>query len=438
MCSAATAACRSSRTGATSSIARALLSATSSGARLPAAASERHTELAGQPFRAMGTSVVVHPVNPYAPTSHANVRLFTARGGEMWWFGGGFDLTPVYPFDEDARRIGTRPPRGLRARRTAGISAAQGGLRPILLSTASRRDTGHRRIVRRRSQRHDRGDRRQLRALFRADPAHRRRLPRDLRRARATPSRHAFRRTRSRTFQRLRRGRYVEFNLAFDRGTRFGLQSQRAHRIVADVAAAACRVALRLSARARLAGGAARRLPEAARLAREARFHEVRRAAGQFRHAGLARRPATCARFSPGCWAIRAWSSCRAGCGCRSCTASSCACGRAPARRNTPPSGRRRDRRWPSQSEGAARGSRSCAARAAARRSRWPCSTPAAPPCAQAIAVAARGGRRRDHRGPDVSAVLRGDHRRGVRPGERCAARLRACARAAFRVRLSR
>jgi len=51
----------------------------------------------------MGTSCVVHPVNPYAPTSHANVRLFTARGGEMWWFGGGFDLTPVYPFDEDAR-----------------------------------------------------------------------------------------------------------------------------------------------------------------------------------------------------------------------------------------------------------------------------------------------------------------------------------------------
>ena len=74
-----------------------------SGAKLPAAASERHTELAGQPFRAMGTSVVVHPVNPYAPPSHANVRLFTARGGEMWWFGGGFDLTPVYPFDEDAR-----------------------------------------------------------------------------------------------------------------------------------------------------------------------------------------------------------------------------------------------------------------------------------------------------------------------------------------------
>src|SRR5215213_6826263 len=73
------------------------------GAKLPAAASERHTELAGQPFRAMGTSVVVHPVNPYAPTSHANVRLFTARGGEVWWFGGGFDLTPVYPFEEDAR-----------------------------------------------------------------------------------------------------------------------------------------------------------------------------------------------------------------------------------------------------------------------------------------------------------------------------------------------
>ena len=120
-----------------------------SGARLPAAASERHTELAGQPFRAMGTSCVVHPVNPYAPTSHANVRLFTARGGEVWWFGGGFDLTPVYPFAEDARTWHEAAraacvPAGPRAYR-----AAQGRLRQIFLPAASRRDARHRRAVRR-------------------------------------------------------------------------------------------------------------------------------------------------------------------------------------------------------------------------------------------------------------------------------------------------
>ena len=86
----------------------------------------------------MGTSCVVHPVNPYAPTSHANVRLFTARGGEVWWFGGGFDLTPVYPFDEDARAWHE-------AARAACVPAgprvyptAQGRLRQIFLPAASR------------------------------------------------------------------------------------------------------------------------------------------------------------------------------------------------------------------------------------------------------------------------------------------------------------
>lgn len=76
-----------------------------SGAALPAAASARRPELAGRSFRAMGVSVVVHPRNPYVPTSHANVRMFVAeQDGEapIWWFGGGFDLTPYYGFEEDA------------------------------------------------------------------------------------------------------------------------------------------------------------------------------------------------------------------------------------------------------------------------------------------------------------------------------------------------
>jgi coproporphyrinogen III oxidase len=195
------------------------------GAKLPAAASERHTELAGQPFRAMGTSCVVHPVNPYAPTSHANVRLFTARGGAVWWFGGGFDLTPVYAFDEDARAW----------HEAARAACAPAGARvyPVLKQTCDEYFyLPHR------------GETRGIGGLFAddlnqktpeigADFAHCFALIRRIGdtyletytrilQARAnTPYG-----TREQDFQRLRRGRYVEFNLAFDRGTRFGLQSQ--------------------------------------------------------------------------------------------------------------------------------------------------------------------------------------------------------------------
>jgi len=195
-----------------------------SGAKLPAAASERHTGIAGQPFRAMGTSVVVHPVNPYAPTSHANVRLFTARGGEMWWFGGGFDLTPVYPFDEDARdwhqaakaacdpagpsvyaslkeacdRYFYLPHRG----ETRGI----GGLFADDVNDANQ-EVG--------------GDFEHCFALIRRiGDAYLQAYVEVVKRRRDTPFGE-----REQAFQRLRRGRYVEFNLAFDRGTRFGLQS---------------------------------------------------------------------------------------------------------------------------------------------------------------------------------------------------------------------
>ena len=74
------------------------------GDALPASASAHRPELAGRRFEAMGASLVVHPRNPYVPTSHANVRFFIAeKDGEapIWWFGGGFDLTPYYGFDED-------------------------------------------------------------------------------------------------------------------------------------------------------------------------------------------------------------------------------------------------------------------------------------------------------------------------------------------------
>lgn len=77
-----------------------------SGATLPASATAHRPELAGRSFQAMGVSLVIHPLSPYVPTSHANVRFFIAeKPGEapVWWFGGGFDLTPYYGFEEDAR-----------------------------------------------------------------------------------------------------------------------------------------------------------------------------------------------------------------------------------------------------------------------------------------------------------------------------------------------
>jgi len=74
------------------------------GGSLPASATAHRPELAGRNFQAMGVSLVIHPHNPYVPTSHANVRFFIAeKEGEdpIWWFGGGFDLTPYYGNDED-------------------------------------------------------------------------------------------------------------------------------------------------------------------------------------------------------------------------------------------------------------------------------------------------------------------------------------------------
>jgi coproporphyrinogen III oxidase len=74
------------------------------GGELPASATAARPELAGRSFQAVGVSLVIHPHNPFVPTTHANVRFFIAeKPGEeaVWWFGGGFDLTPYYPFEED-------------------------------------------------------------------------------------------------------------------------------------------------------------------------------------------------------------------------------------------------------------------------------------------------------------------------------------------------
>ena len=76
------------------------------GAEMPASATQHRPELAGRRFEAMGVSLVIHPQNPYAPTSHANVRFFIAEkegADPVWWFGGGYDLTPYYGNEEDCR-----------------------------------------------------------------------------------------------------------------------------------------------------------------------------------------------------------------------------------------------------------------------------------------------------------------------------------------------
>ena len=74
------------------------------GSKLPASATKSRSELIDSKFEAMGLSLVIHPANPFVPTTHANLRFFSAenkKGKSVWWFGGGFDLTPYYPFRED-------------------------------------------------------------------------------------------------------------------------------------------------------------------------------------------------------------------------------------------------------------------------------------------------------------------------------------------------
>lgn len=191
------------------------------GDQLPASATAHRPELAGRTFQAMGVSLVIHPHNPYVPTSHANVRFFIAeKAGEapVWWFGGGFDLTPYYGNSADCvawhqtAKTACEPfgadvyPRYkqwcddyffLKHRNeTRGI----GGLFFDDLnewgfeqSFAFMRSVGNHYIQ-----------------AYRPIVAKRK----------ATPYGE-----RQRNFQLYRRGRYVEFNLVYDRGTLFGLQS---------------------------------------------------------------------------------------------------------------------------------------------------------------------------------------------------------------------
>jgi coproporphyrinogen III oxidase len=191
------------------------------GTGLPPSATQQRPELAGASFEAMGVSLVFHPHNPYVPTTHMNVRFFIAeKDGEapVWWFGGGFDLTPYYPFLEDVvewHRTAERAcapfgdevyPRYKRwcddyfTLKHRGETRGVGGLFfDDLCEGGFERSFALQRAV---------GD-----AFLNAY------LP-IVERRRDTPYGE-----RERQFQLYRRGRYVEFNLVFDRGTLFGLQS---------------------------------------------------------------------------------------------------------------------------------------------------------------------------------------------------------------------
>jgi coproporphyrinogen III oxidase len=197
------------------------------GTRLPPSATAHRPEIAGRPWEAMGVSLVFHPRNPHVPTVHMNVRFFLARApspqpspegeGDIWWFGGGMDLTPYYAFEEDCvhfhrtQRDALAKFPGLHARfkkqcdeyfflkhrgEPRGIGGtffddfSEGGFEnafAVMQSVGNAFLPAYVPIVERR---------------------------------RDTPYGE-----RERDFQAYRRGRYVEFNLVWDRGTLFGLQS---------------------------------------------------------------------------------------------------------------------------------------------------------------------------------------------------------------------
>lgn len=193
------------------------------GAEMPEAATLRRPELSGRSYEAISVSLIVHPRNPYAPTSHANFRFFSAgEPGEaepqVWWFGGGFDLTPYYGFEEDA----------VHWHRTARAALRAGG--PELYPRFKAACDAYFFLPHRGEARgiggiffddFDEGGFEAAFAVVRAaGEAYLEAYLPILRRRKNTPYAE-----RERNFQLYRRGRYVEFNLLYDRGTRFGLQA---------------------------------------------------------------------------------------------------------------------------------------------------------------------------------------------------------------------
>ena len=194
------------------------------GAGLPPSATAARPELAGRSYEAMGVSLVLHPRNPYCPTVHMNVRFFIASGegkDDVWWFGGGMDLTPYYPIEEDVRHF---------------HATCKAAVLPWGEAEYKRLKDWCDRYFFLKHRNEPRG----VGGLFFDDHGADGQVDFDaafamtrsvgdaflpaytpiIERRRDTPYGE-----RERDFQAYRRGRYVEFNLVFDRGTLFGLQS---------------------------------------------------------------------------------------------------------------------------------------------------------------------------------------------------------------------
>jgi coproporphyrinogen III oxidase len=189
------------------------------GRELPPSASAARPQLAGQPYDAMGVSLVLHPRSPFCPTGHLNVRFFLSKGEQpAWWFGGGMDLTPYYGFEEDARHFHT---------------ACRDALAPFGADYYPR----FKRWCDEYFHLRHRGEPRGIGGIFFDDFAERDfefsfALVRSVGDRFLTAYAPIIEKRRSlafgkreRDFQAYRRGRYVEFNLVYDRGTLFGLQS---------------------------------------------------------------------------------------------------------------------------------------------------------------------------------------------------------------------
>ena len=191
------------------------------GDKLPPSATAHRPELSGGGFIATGVSLVLHPRNPYVPTTHANVRYFEAQKEGMepvWWFGGGFDLTPFYPFDEDVRHWHAV------ARDVCAPFGADVYPRYkkwcddyfYLKHRAETRGVGGLFY----DDLNDGGFERSFAFMQAVGQGFLDAYLPIVERRKNTPYGE-----REREFQLYRRGRYVEFNLVYDRGTLFGLQS---------------------------------------------------------------------------------------------------------------------------------------------------------------------------------------------------------------------
>ncbi|MCH4272634.1 oxygen-dependent coproporphyrinogen oxidase [Kerstersia gyiorum] len=194
------------------------------GATLPPSASAHRRELAGRPWEAMGISMVLHPRNPYVPTTHMNVRLFVAKArpgiddSDRYWFGGGLDLTPYYAYEEDARHFHQTCHDALAPFGDEYYPRFKGWCDEYFYLKHRKETRGIGGIF---FDDLDVPDFDSSFALTRSvgDCFLQAYLPIVERRIGQEYGQ------RERDFQAYRRGRYVEFNLVFDRGTLFGLQS---------------------------------------------------------------------------------------------------------------------------------------------------------------------------------------------------------------------